>query len=302
MDKLTMSATSQRPSDGSIGGGRAALSFLVVTIVVSFGVMPTDSNSHQAEALFAASATSTPLENIFPDASDSTFAKADRLVELLGGGLGVLPIAPFTENSHELSIISDELNTSKPFEGVVPPFQCYHYWGAGADGTKVGALYGLNSRLVEIKARQDVRAELAPRLVNGTWGFFEVWVTPSIGSWRAYSPSVDEFLAVARAVAHSLGIPDGYVFESRVVSDSSTDAEGNIQFTTTEVRLWSKVGDRIIAGTNALNLVFTNLNLTSIDLYPFYQADEVLSLVDESEAASAALDFLEMEVERAEFV
>lgn len=240
---------------------------------------------------------STPLQLVFPSAGGSSYGSANGLIGSFGSSLGVSPTAPFPDNSHTLSQLWDEQNTSFPFNGAGVHYESYHYWATGDDGTLVGALYNRNDQLVEIKAYQQPRVEQISVNVNGTWVVVERQTNPSIGDWRAASNSAEAYFATAGSLANSLGVSPDLLIGSDFGQDFTTDVQGNVVSTTTTVTLWGALGGKVVAGANHLQLRFTDLNLTSVDVFPFYEASGSLALVKESDAASDSRKFLEAQLE-----
>lgn len=239
------------------------------------------------------SSTSGSLANLallYPSTSIAAYDQSEALCGLVASGLGVGPLIPFTDNSHDLSNYSrgDETNVSVPFSPYW--FETYHWWGLSSDGTRVGALYNKDDRLVEIKAWQPLRQGYinVGQSHNGTYNTQAVYWVAAIGNWRAANE--DDFANVAKSLASSLGIPpelvsdvDQYRYE---VWTSTTDETG-----ITDITLSSRIEGVSVSGANSIVVRFTGLNVSSIDTFGFYGSSS-LTVISKAEAIADAKDFI----------
>jgi DNA-binding MarR family transcriptional regulator len=221
----------------------------------------------------------------------ATYNKSQALCGLVASGLRLSQLVPFADNSHNLSNYSrgDDRNVSIPF----PPYwyECYHWWGLSCDGTRVGALYNKDDRLVEIKAWQPSRTSYVNVGVphNGSYGTKRIEWVAAIGNWSATNE--DDFVNVAKSLASSLGIPPELISDVKSEVSTLTDVESGQVIVFTDVTLSSRIGGVSVSGANSIEVTFTDLNVSSIDMFSFYGSSG-LTVISKAKAIADAKDFL----------
>ena len=239
----------------------------------------------------AASSSLANLTLLYPSTSVATYNKSQALCGLVASGLRLSQLVPFADNSHNLSNYSrgDDRNVSIPF----PPYwyECYHWWGLSCDGTRVGALYNKDDRLVEIKAWQPSRTSYVNVGVphNGSYGTKRIEWVAAIGNWSATNE--DDFVNVAKSLASSLGIPPELISDAKSEVSTLTDVESGQVTVFTDVTLSSRIGGVSVSGANSIEVTFTDLNVSSIDMFSFYGSSG-LTVISKAKAIADAKDFL----------
>ena len=240
------------------------------------------------------SATSSSLSNLtllYPSTGLATYDKAEALCGLVASGLRLSPLVPFADNSHNLSNYSqgDDRNASIPFSYW---YECYHWWGLSSDGTRVGALYNKDDKLVEIKAWQPLRTSYVNVGVpyNNTYGTKRIEWVAAIGNWSATNE--DDFVNVAKSLASSLGIPPELISDvSPNLVSASTIVESGQVIVTTDVTLSSRIGGISVSGANSIEVTFTDLNVSYIDMFSFYSSPG-FTVISKAKAIADAKDFI----------
>lgn len=206
---------------------------------------------------------------IYPLRENSGFDNAHNLVSQLSGDLGLGSLTPEVNNS--VSILDVPLsaegqrygNSSNPFPGYYYP--SLHWWERSENGSLVGALYSPSGGLVEVRG-----------VVTG--GDRALWTTQN-GS---------DHEAVARRLATSLGVSSDLVPNALTVEESlHHDESGNIERREVGVTLWGNLSGLSVEGANRLYVHFTNSEVATFSLYPFYSTD--LQLVPDTPMALEAV-------------
>jgi len=222
----------------------------------------------------------------------ATYDKSEALCGLVASGLRLSPLVPFADNSHNLSnyLQGDDRNASIPFSPYW--YECYHWWGLSSDGTRVGALYNKDDKLVEIKAWQPWRTSYVNVGVpyNNTYGTKRIDWIAAIGNWSATNE--DDFADVAKSLVSSLGIPPELVSDvSQNVVSASTIVESGQVIVTTDVTLSSRIGGISVSGANSIVVRFTDLNVSYIDMFSFYSSPG-FTVISKAKAIADAKDFI----------
>jgi DNA-binding transcriptional ArsR family regulator len=268
----------------------------VFCLIVSFQVgMSSSPEPAEMDLLAEQSAASSPPANLtllYPSTNMATYDKSEALCGLVASGLRLSPLVPFADNSHNLSNYSqgDDRNASIPFSPYW--YECYHWWGLSSDGTRVGALYNKDDRLVEIKAWQPWRTSYVNVGVpyNNTYGTKRIDWVAAIGNWSATNE--DDFVNVAKSLTSSLGIPLELVSDvSQNLVSASTIVESGQVIVTTDVTLSSRIGGFSVSGANSIVVRFTDLNVSSIDMFSFYGSPG-FTVISKAEAIADAKDFI----------
>ena len=271
---------------------------LATSFNVSVALHPGQLEENATNAHLVAPSSDVNLTALYPSASAATYYGAGDLLNFIASGLNLSPLVPFADNSHNLSNYSrdDFGNISVPFS----PFwyECYHWWGTSSDGTRIGALYNKDDRLVEIRARQQWYTSYVSTgpSYNGTSVLKRVDWIPAIGNWSATND--DDITNVAKSLAYSLGITAELVSDvrQREISEMTIVESGQV-IVSTDVTLSSQLGGLDVSGANNVVVRFTDLNVSSINLFPFYDSPTLAPIL-ESEAITHAEDFISSELAR----
>ena len=218
------------------------------------------------------------LEFLFPSPDMASYDDAQNLGNFFASGLRLSCLVPFADNSHNLSnyLQGDDMNTSVPFSPYW--YDCYHWWGASAEGIWIGSLYNKNDSLVEVKVRQPS---------NGAEGMGE---KSSIGNWSAESE--DDFIATAEALASSIGVSSQLApYAREELISTSTDVYSGQVTVITAVTLSDRIEDLSVSGANSIIVTFIGLDVWSIDLFCFYDSPGLTAISDKA-AINGARDFI----------
>lgn len=269
--------------------------FFVFCLIASFQVgMESSSDPARMNPLAEQSAASSSPANLtllYPSSSVATYDKSEALCSLVASDLRLGPLVPFADNSHDISNYSqgDDMNVSIPFSPYW--YDSYHWWGLSGDGTRVGALYNKGDRLVEIKAWQPSRTSYVNMgsPYNGSYGTkrFE-WVA-SISGWSATNE--DDFVNVAKSLASSLEIPPELISDVKSEVSTLTVVESGQVIVSTDVTLSSRIGGVSVSGANSIEVTFTDLNVSSINMFSFYGSSG-LTVISKAKAIAYAKDFI----------
>ena len=225
----------------------------------------------------------------YPSTDNATFDQASNLTNSFASSLGFGPLVALFNNSHSLSAAHTE-NASEPFIGFSYP--CYHWGGWGSDGTRIWSLYNANDTLVQVKAYQTWEIGYVQKTepTGNSTGFTKVNWVDAVGGWKA--PDETSYIGTARAMASAIGIPSEMMPEENESVSTAYDAESGQEMSLATVTLWRPLVGHQVSGVNSLVVGFFDLNVSSVSLYPFYNATGDLTFIPEDEAVQAAEAFI----------
>jgi predicted transcriptional regulator len=274
---------------------RAPCAAVLIVLPLLFAVLqgcpntPNQADSADVKALAEESVAKVNLTMAYPSTDSAGFDRAADLANSFASSVGFGPLTAFFDNSHNLSTAYTD-NASEPFIGFSYP--SYH-WGAwGSDGTRIWTLYNANDTLVQIKAYQSWRTGyvLKTEPTGNQTGVTEVNWIDAVGGWKAQD--ANSYISTARSLASAIGIPSEMIPEENESLSMAYDPESGQEMSLMTVTLWRPLGGAQVKGVNSLIVGFFDLNVSSILLYPFYNASGDIAYITKDSAVQAAESFI----------
>ncbi|MEM4264951.1 MAG: hypothetical protein QW505_04145, partial [Thermoplasmata archaeon] len=297
---------------------KAILSIIIIFLMILISILFIDTSYDEMARGqdFSISNENDELSLRFPNETLTKFDNASVLCNIIAEKLGISPISAFKDNSHNLSIIEDEKNTSSfafyslnknhelEFAGSYE-YRSYHWWAHCIDGSSIGALYNTNDKLVQIKILPfktshddswDSDFNNSSFIMGENFSNIEVLQSVYAQSiWLAQSNDDLDLLDHARNIATKIGLSSESLSFSKIFFEGTTYTPDNVfiaEYHT--IILGELVQGSMISGANEIKFLYENNQLIRVDVYCFYNGFPP-DYVSDNEILESADIFLENE-------